>query len=88
MRDNIPNSEFYTQHNYYSETKENKKSRRQTQKEYTVLRILVKEHVKFAFSKERNPLLGGKLEKEVAIASRDTGIRSDQISHSVVSNSL
>lgn len=34
----------------------------------------MKEHVKFAFSKERNPLLGGRLEKEVAIASRDTGI--------------
>lgn len=34
----------------------------------------MKEHVKFAFSKKRNPLLGGRLEKEVAIASRDTGI--------------
>lgn len=73
MRDNIPNLEFYTQQNYYSETKEKRKSRRKTLKECTILRIFAKEHVKFAFSKKRNPLLGWRLEKQVARASRGAG---------------
>lgn len=72
LRENIPNLEFYTQQNYYSETKE-KKIKRETLKEYTILRVFLKGHVSFAFSKKRNLIVGERFEKQVAIASKDTG---------------